>query len=254
MNRFRMCTKFILVSLSVLLFMTACGGTAQTNTPVPTNTLKPTSAPPTKAPTSTPKPSATPNIAETQKADEFNSLLQTFNEKGYISTTAGKVTPLKDFSQEWAQIGWFQFWNEDVTTPDEFVFKAHFSWASASTTPEPSGCGFAFGIQENGDYYITFLDSKSILFALVRGDNLYTMGKTNGKGTTNFGNPAESDFAIAVNAQKAYVSVDGDVTTYTLSQDQTSAGGVAMSIMSGTNKDYGTKCKGTNMVIWTANK
>ena len=83
-----------------------------------------------------------------------------------------------------------------------------------------------------------------------RGKNSYNVGKTSGSGKVNFDNPAEADFVLAVKGQSAYVSVNGEVTEYTLSADQTSAGTFAFSILSGTNKDYGTRCEMTNMIFW----
>ena len=85
-----------------------------------------------------------------------------------------------------------------------------------------------------------------------RGSHVYNVGKTRGSGRLDFGNPAEADLTIAVKGQNAYVSIDGDVTEYTLSQDQTTKGAFALSVLSGTNKDYGTNCKMSDMFLWTA--
>jgi len=154
------------------------------------------------------------------------------------------------FNEEWAQIGWYQRWVfQDVFS--DFLFKAHFKWSTASETPEISGCGVVFGLQENGDHYAVFLDKSRILFVMARGSNLYVVGKTSGSGRANFGNPAEAEFAISVKGQSAYVSVDGKFTEYTLSADQTSAGQFGLTILSGTNRDYGTRCEMTDIVMWT---
>lgn len=230
-------------------------GALATATPLPTATatatatLAPTSTA-TKPSTRTPRPTSTPNVAATQKAEAFNAVLKDFFDKGYISTTEGRAVKLRNFKEEWAQIGYFRWWDYSVKTKEQFVFKAHFNWSTASSTPDPSGCGVVFGIQENGDYYVVFLAHDSIRFRMNRGENLYSVGKTSGKGTVKFGNPAESDFVLAVNNGMAYVSVDGEVTSYTLSVDQTAAGNIAMSLRSGTNRDYGTRCEMTDLVLW----
>jgi hypothetical protein len=219
-----------------------------TNTPVPpTDTSVPTA---TLVPTNTPKPTITPNVAATQQAEEFLALLATFKDKGYIDTTEGTSVQLDDFTQEWAQLGWYQWWPQDGTYAN-FVFSAHFKWSTASSTPEVSGCGIIFGLQENNDHYAVFLDKGQIFFRMARGSYNYAVGKTRGPGRTNFGNPAEADFVVIVKGQTAYVSVNGEVTMYTLSADQTSAGTFALTLLSGTNKDYGTRCEMTNLVIWT---
>jgi len=85
-----------------------------------------------------------------------------------------------------------------------------------------------------------------------RGSHVYNVGKTRGSGCLNFCDPAESDIIVSVKEQSSYVSVDGDVTEYTLSQDQTTKGAFALSVLSGMNKDYGTRCGMTHMILWTA--
>jgi len=211
-----------------------------TDTPIPTDTPVPTKKiPPTK----------TPNIALTKQHDDFFSLLESFEAKGYVDTSIGETTILNPFKEEWAQMDWFRWWTFDFVAKD-FLFKSHFEWSSALSTPEESGCGIVFGIQENGDYYVVFVDANRILFMRKKGDYLYEIGKTRGSGRTDFGNPAETDFVIAVKGQKAYISVDGEITEYTLSVDQTTEGHFGYSILSGTNRDYGTRCEITDSMIW----
>jgi hypothetical protein len=247
-----------IVSIAVGLLLLACSGATSvlptvtpnppTNSPTHANTK--TKAPTkTPKPTSTPRPSETPDIAATQQYGEFFTLMQTFEEKGYVDSTDGSVYELSPFREEWAQIGWFRWWTYDFVGSD-MVFNAHFKWSTASTTPDTSGCGVLFGLQENDDYYVVFLDKSRILFLMKRGEKLYEVGKTRGTGRTNFNNPAEADFALAVKGSNAYVSVNGDVTEYTLSKDQTTQGTFAVTILSGTNSDYGTRCEMTDMMLW----
>lgn len=66
----------------------------------------------------------------------------------------------------------------------------------------------------------------------------------------NFSNPAEADFALAVKGKSAYVSVDGEVTEYTLSADQGTDGDFALTLLSGTNSGYGTRCEMTDMFLF----
>jgi len=240
---------FLLLSLTGL----ACGLSGGNVTPTPTVTA--TEAPPeatatnTPKPTSTPRPSPTPNVAATQKTADFNLLLSDYKEKGYVTTTEGDIYEPDPFKEDWAQLGWYQWWPFDFKAKD-FVFSAHFNWSVANDQSDLSGCGVIFGLQENDDHYAVFLDRSRNLFLMGRGVNVYNVGKTRGSGTHSLGNPAEADFILSVKGQSAYVSVDGDVTEYTLSADQTSAGTFAFSILSGTNKDYGTRCEMTNIIFW----
>ena len=253
---FKLLSHRLMYALLVLLLTSlACSAiapaTATPTVPPPTGTPLPSPTPTqTPKPTSTPNPTATPDVAATQRVDEFQSLLQTLKESGYIDTSEGKIVELSPFDEEWAQLGWYRWWPYDNASSD-FVFKARFKWSTALDTSDESGCGFIFGIQENDDHYAVFLDKSRILFLMARGSYVYSVGKTRGSGRTNFGNPAEADFAVAVRDKSAFVSVNGDVTEYTLSADQTSQGGFGATLLSGTNKDYGTRCEMTDVMFWT---
>lgn len=248
---------FLYILLVFVITISACSSlapAAPTPTPTvlpPTNTPLPSPTPTkTPKPTSTPKPTFTPDIAATQQIEEFQTLLDSFVELGYLETSEGKITHLPQFDEEWAQLGWYQWWPYGSAASD-FVFKAHFNWSTAMETKDESGCGLVFGIQENGDHYVVFLDKSRILFLMRRASNAYLVGKTRGSGRTDFGNPAEADFALAVKGQSAFVSVNEEVTEYTLSVDQSSRGGYGASLLSGTNRDYGTRCQMTDAMLWT---
>jgi hypothetical protein len=78
------------------------------------------------------------------------------------------------------------------------------------------------------------------------------MGRTRGSGTVKFSNPAEADFKLIVKDNYAYVLVDDVVVgEYTLSQSQPVRGDLALTVLSGTNKDYGTRCEMTDIHVWT---
>jgi hypothetical protein len=244
-------SKAFKIVILISLLMTACSTAIGAPAVTPTATAVPLTPTKTPRPTSTPRPTVTPNVIATENASQFTSLLNEYKEKGYISTVDGKITQPVNFSENWAQINWFQ-WHNYGRVNEEFVFKSHLKWETASDTPDPSGCGIVFGVQENDDYYAVFLTFDDIRFRMKRGENLYRVGKTSGSGTVALDNPAEAEFVLAVSNQMAYVSVDGDVTVYTLSVDQPTNGGFALSILSGTNSKFGTRCESTEMFLWNS--
>ena len=78
---------------------------------------------------------------------------------------------------------------------------------------------------------------------------------TRGTGRVNFDNPAdhpvEADFTIIVKGAYAYVLVDEElVGEYTLSESKILRGELGLALLSGTNKDYGTRCEMTNLHTW----
>jgi hypothetical protein len=81
------------------------------------------------------------------------------------------------------------------------------------------------------------------------------VGKTRGSGHVKFDNPAEADFTLIVKGAYAYILVDGELFgEYTLSQSRILKGDIGLTVLSGTNKDYGTRCEMSNIHVWTPNK
>lgn len=85
------------------------------------------------------------------------------------------------------------------------------------------------------------------------------MGTTRGTGRVQFDNPfdhpVEADLTLIVKGTYAYVLVDDEVVgEYTLSQSKILRGTIGLALLSGTNKDFGTRCEITNLHIWIPNE
>ncbi len=253
---------FPILSVTLLLLLLVSSACSTSAPPVPTKTPKPTSTPantttPTKTPkpTSTPRPTITPDLAATQQRANYEAEAKSYYDLGYISAADGRFTSYDDFKEEWAQLHWYQWWTFDDTVSD-FFMSAHVKWSSAYRNADVSGCGFVFAIQENGDHYAVFLDRSTIRF-LSADQSTYTrrVGLTRGTGRVHFNNPAdqpvEAEFTIIVKDAYVYVLVDGEVVgEYTLSQSRILRGKLGLSLLSGTNKDFGTRCEMTNIHTW----
>lgn len=241
----------LFVFLMLSLLMSACGSSATptaTSTPFPTNTSTPTFTPTaTSTPTRTPSPTATPNIAATElaaRSDVMRMDVQGYVDAGYLASSEGSYTELPDFEQEWAQIGWYRWWPLDATVGDHFVLSAHLKWSSAIKNPDPSGCGFAFGIAPDATPSIIFIDRTQLYFLDYAGRS---SGRTKGSGRLSLPIPPEADFTIVV---------DGDTQTVLINNEFAAqyafglSGRLGYSILSGTNKDFGTRCEITNVRLW----
>jgi hypothetical protein len=214
-----------------------------TETPVPTNTPRPSP---------TPRPTLTPNVAATERAQELNAEVQSYYEKGYLSTTEGHVREYDDFSFDWAQLGYYRPFPLPESASD-FFMSAHFKWDSALQASDISGCGFIFGVQPNNDHYAVFLDRMKVLFLITdrAGGFSRPVSPTRGTGTVKFDYPAEADFTLVVNDAYAHVLVNGEmVGEYTLAQSRSPEGGIGLTVLSGTNRDYGTHCEMTDLHLW----
>jgi len=227
--------------------------TAFTDTPKPTATITLT---PTKTsrPSPTPRPTKTPNLAATERADGFIAEAQSYFDKGYLTTVSGKFKEFDDFKTEWAQLNWFRWWPLDQKAGDFFI-TAHFKWESAFKNADTSGCGFIFDLTADSLYYAVFLDRTDVHFLTKTATGVRRLGKTRGTGTVNFDNPAEADFTVITKGAYVYVLVDGElIGEYTLSQSKPLHGDIALTVLSGTNKDYGTRCEMSNIHVWMPNE
>ena len=246
--------SFILVLIVVsLACSTSRAAPVPTNTPEPAATETPSpTATQTPRPSPTLRPTKTPNLAATERAEALDAEVKAYFEKGYLATTDGRFRELDDFSYDWAQLGWYN-WLPIQDGVSDFYLSAHFEWDSAFKNSDISGCGFIFGLQPNDDHYAVFLDRQKIFFLIT--DNRVgfskPVGPTRGTGIVKFEYPAEADFTLIVKDAYAYVLVDGKVSAeYTLAQSRSSKGGIGLTVLSGTNKDYGTRCEMTNLHLW----
>jgi len=228
-----------------------------TDSPAPTATATITLTPTnTSTPSPTPSPTQTPDLAATQHSKELNAEIQAYFDKGYLATVKGKMIEYNDFTQEWAQLGRYPLLSLGDQASD-FYMSAHFKWSSAYRNADLSGCGFAFAIQENYEHYAVFLDRTQLAFVSADSSSPIAreVGLTRGTGHVGFNNPADSpaeaDFTLIVKGIYAYVLVDGKlIGEYTLSQSKALKGNVGLTLLSGTNKDYGTRCEMTNVHLW----
>ncbi len=248
MNKVRFAWFGFLIAAFVLV---SVGCSPSTPPPVPTDTPAPptSTATATLTPTATPRPTATPNVAATQEMEGRLAELQSDAESGYITTTSGFFRDIPDFHQEWAQLNYYDWWPQAELSPayGELVFRGHFSWSMASQVPDLSGCGVVFGLRSDGFHYAVFLDRSRIVY-LRSG---WEVGKTRGSGRANIAAPYAADIAVIVSGQTSYVLVDGQATQYSLMDPQPATGTFALAMLSGTNKDYGTRCEITNAYLWT---
>lgn len=248
----------LMLFLSIMVLVSlACATTApaptSTATPEPTLTATETPVPTnTPRPSPTPRPTRTPDLAATAIAEELSTEVQEYYEMGYLETTDGRFELLEDFRFDWAQLGWYQPFLFASSVGD-FFLSAHFKWDSAFKNSDISGCGFIFGVQKNNDHYAVFLDRQKVLFLIT--DNTVGYSKpvspARGTGMVKFDYPAEADFTLIVRDLRAVVLVDGELKgEYILAQSRSSKGDVGVTVLSGTNRDYGTHCEMTNLRFW----
>lgn len=172
--------------------------------------------------------------------------------EGYLKHSDGEYARLDDYSEAWAQINWYQ-WLWTGYAPTDFVVRADFSWESASNTANwfDSGCGFVFreASRENLDHYLVHLGLDGVVyFYKARGGVGTELASARAEkldlpnGSAQFMLAVEGDkFTAYVNNRRVITAHDGSLKTGLLNY----------TLLSGTNRDFGTRCTMENVELWT---
>jgi hypothetical protein len=168
--------------------------------------------------------------------------------QGYISRIEGTYYALEDYTQTWAQIGWCQ-WRQTDYAPRDFVLRADASMDSAANYADSeSGCAIVF--REDGAENNYMLGVNMYGYVFLR--RVYN-GITSDLGGESYGSHSvrteELQFLVAVEGEKITAFVDGE-HVLTREDSVLSSGNLALSMFSGTNRDYGAKCHLTNIELW----
>lgn len=188
----------------------------------------------------------------TAQAQPLAARVEQLVAEGALTRSAGAYARLDDYSNSWAQINWYQ-WLWTGYAPTDFVVRADFSWDTASDTANwfGSGCGFVFRevSRENLDHYLVYLGLDGVVYLFEN-----RLGVLSELGSTRAGRldiPAGSaQFMLAVDGERftAYVN---DQRILTAHDGSLKTGLLNYTLLSGTNRDYGTLCKMTNVELWT---
>jgi TolB protein len=181
---------------------------------------------------------------------EISSVAASLEESGILTRSDGKRKGIPDFSQEWAQINWYSYYMTR-TSPQDFIIRADASWESASDKANwwNSGCGFVFREEDVDNHYLAYLDLNGFA-TLDRARN----GSMARLGRSNISYPVEkpadgANIMLVVEGSNIHFFVDGYLM---LSRQDISfpEGNLALTLISGTNKDFGTRCEMKNIELW----
>jgi hypothetical protein len=207
----------------------------------PTATTASATRPPAVEPTFTP---AVDSVA-TQQAQDFQDTLQGLLDDGVISSTEGDYYPLDDFSESWAQLGYYQWWDTGYSA-ENFVLSTDVTWESASDKanwPE-AGCGIVFSEDSESDHNLVYLslDGYGRLIQVNEGEWKNLASQFYGKLSIPDG---DAKIMLVVNDKRISFYVNGErvANAYDGSLNE---GKIALTLLSGTNKDFGTRCTMSN--------
>jgi hypothetical protein len=185
----------------------------------------------------------------TEQADTMYQLVNKLEEEGVLKSSAGSYYPIDDFKESWAQLNWYQWWNTGYQ-PSDFVIRTHTAWESASRSANlfASGCGFVFRAKDVDNHYMIFLALDDYVYMKGYVDKKY---RTFGKGYAGNINhiKGEADIVFIAQGDHFVYYVDG-TKVFDKNNGDLKGGDLGLTLNSGTNKDYGTRCEMTNTELW----
>jgi hypothetical protein len=182
-------------------------------------------------------------------AEPMLEQLEMLQEDGVLLSTDGEYIPLADFDESWAQLNWYRWWRTDFE-PERYAVYAETSWSSASDKANwfSSGCGFVIGEQDEDNHHVIYLglDGYVYLSRVNKGDYRNIAKEYYGKVSVPDG---DANVLLVVLDDKVHYYVNG-TKVLQATDNLLEQGGLGLTLLSGTNKDYGTRCEMTDIGLW----
>jgi hypothetical protein len=185
----------------------------------------------------------------TEQVRAINEIVESLYGDGNLSTTEGRYHRLDDFDQSWAQIDWYQWWRTGLVM-ENFVVRVDAEWESASKYANwfSSGCGFVFSEKGTFNHFASFLALDGNVYNSRVRDGFSTLLPGGYFGRLDVPSGA-AELVLVVDQKVVSFFVDGQrVSRY--SDSTLSKGDFSLTLNSGTNQDYGTRCKMKNIDVW----
>ena len=221
------------------------------NTTIPTNTIEPsptnTPAPTkTKTPTSLPTPDLFAVVGDQIKTYKSDKLINVLNEFSKSS-----VLVLDNYSYDAAQTQTL-FPSFTYLQPEEFLIISKVKWSHSPGRIKESAasCGFTFRDNQDDKSYFAVISADGNS-RLIYADEKYWRGLDHRKILSQkfTAETDEVDFIMAVLPERFVMAIDGEIILDRETKwDSTGFFGYAL--ISGTNRDYGTRCTFTDTILF----
>lgn len=192
---------------------------------------------------------ASVQASATAQIENFANVIGQLMEEGVVGTNEGDYYRLDDFDESWAQIGYYQWWNTGFSA-ENFVLSADVAWQSASDKANwpQAGCGIVFSEDDRNDHHLAYLslEGYGVLARIAKGEWQTLAAQPYGKVEIPDGN-AKLMLVVYNKKLNFYVNEKHVTNAYDNSVD---SGIIALTLLSGTNKDFGTHCEMSNIHLW----
>jgi hypothetical protein len=189
----------------------------------------------------------------TAQAQPMMDALQMLSDEGIITNMEGNYYPLMDFDQSLAMINYTYAGDSTGFDVNNFVFKANFAWNTASdkTNWDRSGCGLIFGFSDSRKYDYVFLglDGYANLYRPEKnGPQLFPIAKMRYSGKLSIPE-GDAEVMLVVVGKRIYFYVNNEKVLDAY-DGLFVPGPLVYTLVSGTNKGYGTRCTITEAGLW----
>lgn len=185
----------------------------------------------------------------TAAAKPIFALAEKLVEEGALESSAGKLIEIDDFNQDWAQINYYD-WVSSGHSLERYLANTHVHWTSASKTANwpTSGCGFVFDADNQDNHFMIYLglDGYVTLLREYHGVRKFLARNFYGKLDVPAG---EADLTMAVEGDFVTFYVN-DKKVVHVHDSQIHKGPFGITLVSGTNKDFGTRCEMFDIQLW----
>jgi hypothetical protein len=180
----------------------------------------------------------------------LESIVMDLENSGYLTSSAGKLVELNSYENEWAQLNWYT-WRRVYFDLSNFVLRTNAKWEYASDIANwwDSGCGFVFREKDVDNHYLVHLDMDGIA-RLTRVKHGYhnRIGVSGDRYPVV--KPADSaNLMLVAEGYDIRFFVNGLEMLYRQDMGHDS-GDLGLTLLSGTNKDFGTRCSLTDVELW----
>ncbi|MFN3308799.1 MAG: hypothetical protein ACK44E_06260 [Anaerolineales bacterium] len=181
-------------------------------------------------------------------------LVEDLYNEGYIASREGTFTKLDDFTEAWAKLDWYQYWYQGDERYANFIlsFSAKMQSASDKANWHHAGCGLVFRHVDNDNHMFLIIAQNGIMSLRKRVKDLVYIVRDSKKYSAQI--PVEKVYVtMIVDGMSVYIFADGTKVLEArepLLGSTLREGRLAFSVMSGTNKGYGTRCSMTNIWLW----
>lgn len=156
---------------------------------------------------------------------------------------------MEDFDETWAQLHWYQWWHTGFDLAYS-VISADTEWVASSDKADwwNPRCGYVLRELSADDHFLAYLSMEGCLtLSEVRNGNCIDLGcNCYGKVDTPEGG---ADVALVVEGPMLHFFVNGE-RVYSRPGIRERAGNLGLTLLSGTNKGYGTLCEMEDVGLW----